>query len=250
MQTATMGHNRPPSDEEIFAARMMEQHAELIKEAEDFGRKRAKECDSQEYAERLTNFIKKVNLIAGKLEKLRVTEKEPHLRAGKVIDGYFKKLASALDAARMGAQQPLNKWLRHCAEEEARLRREAAEQIRREEEEKQRLAMRLEDQGEPEAAQHVQEQADKMGAYADKLEASAAAPTAQLAQVKTDTGASASLRTRWVGEVTSRADLDLNALRFHLPAAALQTAINAFIAAGGRELKGAKIFQTSEATVR
>ena len=245
-----IGHNKPPSDDEIFAARMLEQHGDLIKEAEDFARKRAKDCDSQEYAERLTNFIKKVSVIGGKLEKLRVAEKEPHLEAGKVVDRFFKRLTLALEQARRGAQEPLNKWLRQCAEEEARLRREAAEQIRREEEEKARLAMKLEDQGEPEAAQHVQEQADKMGIYADKLEASAAAPTAQLAQVKTETGASASLRTRWVGEVTSRAELDLNALRFHLPAAALQTAINAFIAAGGRELKGAKIHQVSEAAVR
>ena len=59
-----------------------------------------------------------------------------------------------------------------------------------------------------------------------------------------------SLRTRWVGELDNKAELDLEALRPYLGVDLLQKAINAFVAAGGRELKGANIFEKSEAVVR
>ena len=47
-----------------------------------------------------------------------------------------------------------------------------------------------------------------------------------------------------------RASLDLEALRVHIPADGLETAVRSFLKAGGRELRGTRIFETTVATVR
>ena len=47
-----------------------------------------------------------------------------------------------------------------------------------------------------------------------------------------------------------RASLDLEALRFHIPADGLEKAVRSLIKAGGRELRGTRIFETTVATVR
>lgn len=246
----SIGANNPPSDEELFAQRIAEHHTGLLEEAEKLAKAKAKPCESDEYAERLTNYIKRIAVTLKALENVRIQEKEPVIKQGKVIDNYFKRIATALEDAKRGAQRPLTDWLQKKAEEEQRIRREAAEQARRDAEEKARQAALLEAKGQDEAAARATESSQRIEAQADKLEASAFNSGAAIAQVVSDKGGSASLRTRWVGEITSRETLDLHELRYLLTDEALQRAVNAYVAKGGRELRGAKIYQTSEATVR
>ena len=73
---------------------------------------------------------------------------------------------------------------------------------------------------------------------------------AELSRTRGEVGSVASLKGRWVGDVTDRAALDLEALRHYLPVAALQTALNGFIKAGGRDLRGAVIRLEQTASVR
>ena len=56
--------------------------------------------------------------------------------------------------------------------------------------------------------------------------------------------------SQWVFDEIDRASLDLEALRFHIPADGLEKAVRSFIKAGGRELRGTRIFETTAATVR
>jgi hypothetical protein len=85
---------------------------------------------------------------------------------------------------------------------------------------------------------------------ASRLEDTAAGRPAGLARTRGDRGSVSTLQVRWTGVLTSRAELDLEALRNHLPADALEQAIRAFVAAGGRDLRGARIFEDQAAQFR
>ena len=89
-------------------------------------------------------------------------------------------------------------------------------------------------------------------ASADLVKAAQAAAVkpAELSRTRGDYGAVSSLRTQWVFDEIDRASLDLEALRFHIPADGLEKAVRSFIKAGGRELRGTRIFETTVATVR
>jgi hypothetical protein len=47
-----------------------------------------------------------------------------------------------------------------------------------------------------------------------------------------------------------REEIDLEVLRFHIPADGLEKAVRSFIKAGGRELRGTRIYETTAAVVR
>ena len=85
---------------------------------------------------------------------------------------------------------------------------------------------------------------------AGKIERTVSDKPAALARTRGDYGSVSTLQTRWVGELTSRADLDLEALRAFIPEDALTQAIGGFVRAGGRSLRGARIFEDTNVQVR
>lgn len=247
-----IGHNNPPADtpEEEFRRRMAEEHEELIAEAEKLAKAKAKPCEDDAYAERLTNYIKRINTTMKALEKVKKDEKAPIQQRAAIIDTYFRNIVTALDTAKAKAQKPLNDFLNKKAAEEQRKRLEAAEQLRRESEAQEAAAAALRGAGRTDEAEKAEKAADKIERHADHLSAQAETKTAAVAQVRSSAGGSASLRTRIVGRIVDIKTLDLEALRPYIEVGALNKAIDRFIAVGGRELKGAVIEQTSEAVVR
>jgi DNA repair exonuclease SbcCD ATPase subunit len=102
-------------------------------------------------------------------------------------------------------------------------------------------------------AEKTEKELDRAAAIerqAGKIERTVSEKPAALARTRGDYGSVSTLQTRWVGELTSRADLDLNAIRAFIPEDALVSAINAFVRAGGRSLKGARIFEDTNVQVR
>lgn len=85
---------------------------------------------------------------------------------------------------------------------------------------------------------------------ADKLDRKADANQAELSRTRGELGSVSSLRTDWVHDGFDRAKIDLEALRQHLPADAIDQAIRSFIRAGGRSLRGTNIFEETTAVVR
>lgn len=120
-------------------------------------------------------------------------------------------------------------------EREAEERRKAEEKIAREANRDVKLNV-----GEAERSQNA----------AARLEKKADANQAELSRTRGDLGSVSSLRTDWVHDGFDRAELDLEALRQHLPADAIDQAIRSFIRAGGRELRGTRIFEQTTAVVR
>lgn len=84
-----------------------------------------------------------------------------------------------------------------------------------------------------------------------KMEKLADASAADIARVRGDEGALATIKTEWVGTLTDRSALDLEALRGHFHENDLQIAINSWVKANpGRQLKGAYVREETKAMVR
>ena len=124
---------------------------------------------------------------------------------------------------------------------EERAQQAAAEAARREAEERVEAARREAEE---------REQAQMAAARAAAREREAAAPVADLSRQRSMAGTTASLRTTVACLGFNRADLDLEPLRPYIPNAALETAIRAFIRAGGRQLAGATIEEVQRSVVR
>lgn len=250
---SAIGHNNPPSDAEILAKRLSETHAAHLKKADELVAAADRvpgNCDTEEMAGKITDLIKMLTASQKNIEAIRVQEKEPYLTLGRQVDGFFKVPYERQEKAKIKAQQPLTDYLKRQAEAERQRRDEEAKRLRAEAEEKLRLAAEAETANMPKAAETGFIEAQVTNQQAQAVQASVAAKPAELARTRTVSGGHASLRTVWVGNMTDRAALDLEQLRQHLSADAIQTAINSFVRAGGRELRGAHIREESTAAVR
>lgn len=253
METNPIGHNNPPTDAEILKTTLADKHSKLFSRANDLisaaDRIPATIADA-DTAGKISDYIKQLTGSKKNLEAERVNEKEPYLTLGRVVDGYFKQTTDALDGAAMKAKRPLDSWLKLKAEEERRARVEEARLLREKQEQEERDAKMLQDAKLKPEADKMLDQAIITEQVAIKAEAAVQAKPAELAHSRGTSGALASLRTRWVGELVDVGAIDLEKLRHHLNPDALQKAINSYVSAGGRELSGVNIYEKSETVVR
>lgn len=245
------GHNLPPLDADPLRDRLAEENAALLARRDELlaAIERSPEIvEDDETAGKMGDFSQKQ--IAGWLkdwEGRRVAEKEPFLSAGRTVDGFFHKEADPLAKGKQKIDARRKKYLDAKAEAERRARieaeriaREAAEKAAREAAEAERKAR---DERDLAAALAAEEAAKKAAAEAEKARAAAAAKPAELSRVRGEYGSVSSLKQFWAYRNLDRGALDLNALREHLPADALDKAIKSFIRAGGRKLAGCEIFE-------
>lgn len=249
---APSGHNNPPADtpEEEFRRRMADDHTDLITEAEKLAAGKPKPCEDDAYADRLTTFTQKLTKTIARIEEVRKAEKAPVLKQGTVIDGYFNGVKARLEATKLAAKASLDPYMKRKAAAEQAERIAAAEAMRAQAAALAASQEALYNSGRPVEAGEAGRAVDKIEKQADRLEMTAQYQTAAVAQVKTASGASASLRTRTVGEIIDRNALDLEKLRPYLDMPALQKALDMFIKTGGREIKGAVIKDVTETVVR
>jgi len=125
----------------------------------------------------------------------------------------------------------------------------ALRKIEREAEERRKVEEKAAREANKEVKLNVGE-AERSQNMAARLEKKADANQAELSRTRGDLGSVSSLRTDWVHDEVNRATIDLEALRPHLPAEAIDQAIRSFIRAGGRELRGTRIYEQTTAVVR
>jgi hypothetical protein len=196
-------------------------------------------------------------------EAEREAVKAPFLTATRLIDGFYHTVTDSLgnakgrdtvDQLRAKVETRMTAYQRAKAERE-RLAREAerkrqeeeAARLRAEAEERERQAQSEKDIDE---AIQIDQQARQAEADASRAAKVAAAPLPELSRTRSDLGATAFLRTEWTFRDLRRDKLDLETLRAHLPADALQQAVRSFIRAGGRKLDGVEIYEDSRTQVR
>ena len=254
MQTANaMGHNAPPSDAEYLTQQLKEKHDNVLYRAQQLveaAYRLPTEINDEETAGKASDYIKQVTGCHKNLEAVRVNEKEPFLSFSRIVDGFFKPIQDTLAVCKNKAQRPLDKYLIEKAAKERKAREEEAERLRKKAQEEANEAARVAAMNKPKEADAAMVQAASTETAAAKMEASAAARPAELARSRSESGALASLRTIWVGELQNREEIDYRVLSHYLSDESLQKAINAYVKAGGRVLSGAKIFEKSETVVR
>lgn len=257
---APIGDNRPPPDllvGEALRERLREETAELIKRREylrEFVDKVPAVIENDDVCGRLNDFLKSITAMTKAAEGTRVAAKEPYLEGGRTVDGFFKKEFLDIGANWYGKLKPrLDAYLREKAarerrerEEKERLAREEADRLRREAAEREQAAR---DEATLKAA--VEAEARAKAAEADAIRAGqdARAKPADLSRTRGELGGVSSLVPQWAFDELDRETLDLEALRAHIPRDGLEKAVRSFIKAGGRELRGVKIFKIETARV-
>lgn len=251
------GHNLPADPaapiradlEERFRA-ILDRSADLLSAAERV----PAAVEDDETAGRIGDFIKQVTGCIKASEIARTSAKEPHLAAGRAVDGFFKGISDPLDKAKRSIESRLTTWLRKkeaaeraAREEAARVEREAAEKARREALAAEEAITNAKTLGE---ALEAEDRARKATADAQAAQKAAEVKPAELSRSRGDLGSVASLRSFWDFADLDRPTLDLETLRNHLPLEALEKAVRSFVKAGGRELRGARIYENTQAAVR
>lgn len=229
-----IGHNRGAALALIDALRedtatLARTRDDLIREAELVPRL----VRNDEQCWRINDVIKKLAGALKSIEAKRVGAKEPHLQAGRTIDGFFHNLSAALVKQRKRLADSVEAYLRAKEDRE----RKAAERLRV-------VAQREADRANDPERRHA------LTKVADDAAARAEAKPAELTRVRGEFGSLASLRRDWDFEITDRAAIDLAALRPYLPGDAIERAVAAAVAAGVRELAGVRIFERRTAVIR
>lgn len=251
-----IGHNQPPED--VLTERLTEDHAVLLKRTDDLIEAADRVPDvieDEESAGKVTDFIKQLQACMKNAEGIRVKEKEPYLEGSRRVDGFFKnKISEPIGKTKVMIEQRLTVYQRKKAaeektrrDEEQRLAQEEANRLRKEAEEQ---AAALEEEADLPDAVAAEESAKVAEAAAVKAENAANEKPAEMSRSRGDHGGLASLRTVWSFTDLDRDTIDLEALRSYIPLSAIEQAVRAFIKAGGRELKGARVFEDTVTTVR
>lgn len=247
-----IGHNNPPSDMEILQERITENNKELMGSVElllDDARAMPRIISDDDQAGAFADKIKQITGAMKSLESTRVAEKEPYLALTRAVDGYFKVPSGKLEAAKKWLSEPLNNYQQEKAMQERVRRENEAAALRKKADEEAAASAALE-KSNPVAASIGMVNAVVTEQQAQHVQQSVSAKPSELASTRGTSGALATLRTRTVGEIIDRKELDLNALRPYFTEDALQKALNAAVSAGVRELSGARIFQKTDTVVR
>lgn len=252
-------HNRPPPDlltGDALREKLHDDHRDLIARRDELlaAAARVPDVTSDDVAGKVTDFVKQLAALGKAADAKRVGAKEPFLEGGRTVDGFFKAITDPVATAKTGVERKLTTYLRDKEakarrerEEQERQAREAAEAARRDAEERAR-AMR--DQASLQAAVEAEKAAELAAADLARAKQAATVKAAELSQTRGEYGSLSSLRTVWTFDGIDRDALDLEALRQHFPIDGLEKAIRSFIKAGGRELNGTRIFETTTAVVR
>lgn len=256
---ATLGDNNPPPDLLVGDALRFEletNNASLVKRRDELlaAEARIPAIEDDDVAQRVTDFVKQVAAAAKAADTARVGAKEPYLEGGRTVDGFFKHISDPLLDLKKRVEGKLTKYLREKEaaerrrrEEEARLAREEEDRLRREREEAERAVRDQQTLDNAIAAETAEQQAAADTVNAEKA---AAAKPAELSRTRGEYGGLSSLRTEWTFADLDREEIDLEALRHHLTVDGLEKAVRSFVKAGGRELRGVRIFQDTRAVVR
>jgi len=198
----------------------------------------------------ITGAATQIIKLAKKLDETKKEEKRPYLDAGTAIEAFFTHdLGARLATIKRKLESVSTAFQRKKAERERLLREREAELAREKAAEAARQVRASVAAGDVKAATSAVTESNRLTDFANRATAAAAAPTSALAKVKTDAG-TASLADNWTFDDIDINTIDLETLRPFITQAAIEQALRAFIKAGRREIKGARIFNDSKSRFR
>lgn len=248
---AQIGGNNPPISETLA-----ETHKDLIAKIEPIAT-RANELGKQikdgikddDQLEVVSTLVIDVKSLGDSLEEKRKIEKEPHLNAGREVDGFFKAFSERLSRISVAFIGAASAYQREKLAAEKRAQEQEAERLRVEAEKKRKQADTAK---RPETADRKHDQADELEAQADAAEAAAASQNTDLAKVKTATGATVGAKTEMTFRIVDYEKIPLDKLRPYFKRDQIEAAIKAFtkIHKGASQLEGVHFEEDVKATFR
>lgn len=276
-----IGHNAPPDPIADLVARLAETHADTAQRSADLAdmaNRLPAACEDDDTAVKLADAIKATTAFMKGADAARVAAKEPHLAAGRAVDGFFKKLVDPVDKVKNRMAALLTAYQRKKADEERRERERIAEEERQRklaEERAAREAARLAREAweaaraaeaaasaEAEAARRAADEAaaaareakDRAAAArqdANVAKSAATVKAAELTRTRSDLGSLASLRTTWAFEIEDPDEVPRQYLSVN--EGAIRAAIKSATTKDGKcplKIPGVRIYERHESVVR
>ncbi len=275
-----IGGNRPPDIIEQVTDRLAEDYGELSRNAASLleqARGLPESVDDETALEQFSNVVVALRDAAARAEAARTSEKEPYLRSGQAVDGFFGSLKERLTKGMTVLKRRVDDYQNRKLAAERERRRLAEEQARREAEEAARQAREAAEAAEAArlaaARARLPASQEAKGAVADQAEAvaSAAQVEAQLtrdqaqeariealrkpsemARSRFDEGRLVTMRQVGYAEITDKMKLDAAALWPFIKEDAALAALKAWAKTNGfkRGMDGAVVEMRDESVIR
>jgi hypothetical protein len=243
---ATIGHNNPPSDEELLKTKLSTTYAAELKKVDELEAFKAPEIVDDSTTGSIADFLEKVKSLKKAIEAAHKKEKDSFLKLGKIVDGFKNGNINRLDTLSKDAADKQFKYLEAKAQAERERIRLAAELERKKAEELAEQAEAHAKEGIQDTANELMDAAIQLDEKSDRLDAYASTTKdSKFAKTISSSGAVSGLRTAWAGDIENIGAVDLEKIRNYLKEDHIQLAVNAFVKDGGRELAGVKIHQKS-----
>lgn len=254
LERGVIGHNSQnlvPVGEEL--AELLDlSHTPLIERRDQLveAESRMPPVTDDETAAKASDYIDLLNALIAKAKEAHKEAKAPYFDSGKVVDEFFfRGITDPVGEVLKRAKQTVALYLVGKAAKE-RAAREEAERVAQAEatrlaREAAEAAQKLETEADLQQAIEAETAATEAQVIAVEATQAAGAKTSAMASVKGTVGRAKSLKTFWDFRNIDRQTIDLNALRPYLPVEGLEKAIRAYIAAGGRKIDGADIFENT-----
>ena len=242
MDSYFRGDNNP-----LVADKLEVAYSELLEERDRYLSREARLPDEldEETSKKMVQFVKMLQDFGKKAEAVRKTEKAPLLDRGREVDAWFQALVKDIKSLAVRCRKSLTDYQQaqeHAEAERLAAERKAAERKAQEAAAIEEEAIRKQDKVTADLARMEQERQEQQLKLAD-------ARSTKPAAVKGSFGTSR-LNVKIVCKGWDRGEIDLEALRHYIPQAAIDTAIRKFIAANGRNLRGAEIVEEATSIVR
>jgi hypothetical protein len=277
---AVIGDNRPVDAAASVLDRLGTDYGELSRSASSLletARSLGETVENERELEGFSNVIVSLRDTIGRAEAARTAEKEPYLRGGQAVDGFFSSLKERLDKGRAILQRRVDAYQerkRNAERERLRLIRETQEREAREARAREQEALRVAEEArlaaerarkpETKAAKGESASAAEGEAAAAAAAASSAADAAETARIDTLRPSADLVRERFEGgrvvtgqdvgyaELVDRNKVDMNALRPYFTEAEIAKALRGWAKATGhnKQMDGAEIGHRFRAPVR
>jgi len=244
---AVAGDNRPPRDEVL-----KDSYGSLIGDIDAVAKKAdalPKEFATDEDIEAATKIVKESRELAKTAEGNRSEENEPHLKAQRETNAFFRVLTDRLDRIKTVLTDRTTAFQR--AQEAAERRRIAAEHEKAQEEARQKAQEAADANAGSVSREIAEQEASEAAERAERLARQATASSADLTRTRTGAG-TVSTTGKWVGKVDDYSKVDLNKLRSVFSTAEIDKAVNAF-ARKNKDMvavKGVTFFKETKASFR
>jgi hypothetical protein len=232
---------------------LAESHADLAAKVEDLADMAGaapKVIRDDDDLGKIGDVVKEAVGVAKAVESTRIAAKEPHLKAGREVDAFFKQMIDRIAEIERPLRTMATDYQRAKAAEERRILEEKARRAREDEARQREIARRAEEARRL-ATSKAEATANLAAVRAAEAESAAAnAKAADLTRHRSESGTVVTTATKWTFEIEDIAVIPMETLRPYIARPDIEKAIRTFIRVGGRDLPGVRIFPDEQAAFR